>query len=65
MKYVIVDEEMDGMAIVQTFATDSGPDCLKSILGTLGSRIKVYSAIKSFLSKNLYEVRSLDVLFLV
>ena len=38
---------MDGAAIVQTFATCSGPDCLKSVISKFGFRVKVYTAIKA------------------
>lgn len=50
------DQEMDGMAIVQTFGTASGPDCLRDVISKFGTRVKVYSAIKFFLSKNMNEV---------
>ena len=37
---------MDGEATVSAFATCSGPDCLKEVVPKLGSRLKVYNAIK-------------------
>lgn len=41
------DQEMDGAALVQAFASCSGPDCLKSVISKFGIRVKVYTAIKS------------------
>ena len=41
-----VNEYMDGEATVSVFATCSGPDCLKEAVSKLGSRLKVYNAIK-------------------
>ena len=32
------DEEMDGAALVQTFASSPGPDCLKSVVRKFGVR---------------------------
>lgn len=47
-----VEQEMDGIAIVQAFATCPGPDCLKEVIDKpYGTRVKVYTAIKSFLEK--------------
>lgn len=37
---------MDGEATVAAFATCSGPDCLKDVVGKYGTRVKVYNAIK-------------------
>lgn len=44
---------MDGLAIIQAFGTISGPDCSKDIISKLGVRLKVYTAIKTYLEKNL------------
>lgn len=41
------------MAIVQTFGTASGPDCLRDVIKKYGTRVKVYCALKTFLSKEL------------
>lgn len=51
---------MDGTAIVQAFATCSGPDCLKEVLGKYGIRVKVYTAIKVFLEKSMRKEVYLD-----
>ena len=40
------EQEMDGEATVAAFATSSGPDCLKDVIPKLGSRLKVYNAIR-------------------
>lgn len=48
-----VDEEMDGTAVMQAFATCPGPDCLKEVIDRpYGTRVKVYTAIKAFLEKD-------------
>ena len=47
---------MDGEAIVQCFAAGNGADCLKDVIQKCGTRIKVYSAIKNFLSKVFYRI---------
>ena len=47
------DQEMDGIAIVHTFGTNSGPDCLKDVISKFGTRIKVYTAIKRYLANDL------------
>lgn len=47
----LLDQEMDGLAIVQTFGSSSGPDCLKNVINKFGVRVKVYTAIKSYLEK--------------
>ena len=44
------DQEMDGEAIVAALATCSGPDCLKDVIPKLGSRLKVYNALKVVIS---------------
>lgn len=50
----VEDQEMDGAAIIQTFGTCPGPDCLKEVIDKpYGTRVKVYTAIKSFLEKDL------------
>ena len=40
------EQETDGEATVAAFATRSGPDCLKDVIPKLGSRLKVYNAIR-------------------
>jgi len=48
-----VDQEMDGEAVMQAFAVCPGPDCLKEVISKpFGTRVKVYTAIKTFLAKN-------------
>ena len=47
---------MDGEATVAALATCSGPDCLKDVVPKLGSRLKVYNAIKVAANKA-YEQR--------
>ena len=42
-------QEMDGSAIKHALKASPGPDCLKPILLAYGARVKVYSALKSFL----------------
>ena len=37
---------MDGEAICVAFGTVSGPDCLSSVIKTLGTRLKVYKFLK-------------------
>ena len=38
---------MDGEALTAAFATCAGPDCIKEVITTYGTRLKVYSAIKA------------------
>uniref|UniRef100_A0A1X7SLK8 Uncharacterized protein n=1 Tax=Amphimedon queenslandica TaxID=400682 RepID=A0A1X7SLK8_AMPQE len=40
------DDDMDGEAICVAFGTVSGPDCLSSVIKTLGTRLKVYKFLK-------------------
>ncbi len=40
------DEEMDGKAIQQAYATCSGPDCILDVISKFGQRLKVYNFIK-------------------
>ncbi len=48
----LVDQEMDGEAILQAFAACPGPDCLKEVISKpFGTRVKVYTAIRSVLAK--------------
>lgn len=51
--FVFVEQEMDGIAVVQIFGTYSGPDCLKEIIGKFGLRVKVYTAIKTRLERDM------------
>lgn len=44
---------MDGTAIIQSFGTCSGPDCLKDVISKYGVRVKVYMAIKTYLEKDI------------
>jgi hypothetical protein len=51
--YSVIDQEMNGTAIIQAFATCPGPDCLKEVIDKpYGTRVKVYTAIKTFLEKD-------------
>lgn len=47
----LLDQGMDGMAIIQTINSSSGPDCLKDVVQKFGSRVKVYTAIKNYLEE--------------
>ncbi len=40
---------MDGEAISEAFATQSGPDCLKDVIQKYGLRLKVYRVLKQAL----------------
>lgn len=44
--YLYLDDDMDGEAICVAFGTVSGPDCLSSVIKTLGTRLKVYKFLK-------------------
>lgn len=44
---------MDGNAILQAFATCSGPDCLRDVVKKFGYRVKVYNFIKSAISNQI------------
>ncbi len=48
----VLDQEMDGAAITQTFGTCVGPDCLRDVVSKFGVRIKVYTAIRTHLDKD-------------
>lgn len=37
---------MDGEAVLMAMSTQSGPDCLKDVVPALGTRLKVYHAVK-------------------
>ena len=49
---IFLDQEMDGAAVVQSFGTCSGPDCLKDVIVKFGVRVKVYTVIKGYLDKD-------------
>ena len=38
---------MDGEAITVALGSCSGPDCLKEVIPKVGTRLKVYSALKT------------------
>lgn len=42
----VVENEMDGEALVTLLTTVQGPDCLKDLIPKLGVRLKVYQRIK-------------------
>ena len=45
-----IDQEMDSIAIMQAFPACPGPDCLREVINKpYGTRVKLCSAIKSFL----------------
>ena len=44
---------MDGEAIIGSYGTQAGPDCLRDVLPKYGQRIKVYKAIKDTLGENI------------
>ncbi len=48
----VLDQEMDGAAITQTFGTCVGPDFLRDVVSKFGVRIKVYTAIRTHLDKD-------------
>ena len=43
---------MDGEAVMAAFATCSGPDSIKDIFKTYGSRLKVYTALKAAIGES-------------
>ena len=48
------ENEMDGTAIIQAFASCPGPDCLVSVIThAFGARVKVYTAIKAALKSDM------------
>ena len=56
--------EMDGTAAA--FATCAGPDCLKDVIPKLGSRLKVYNALKLVIDQGYKEkVRTLKFLYIL
>ena len=38
---------MNGEALMAAFATYSGPECIKDVIKTYGTRLKVYNVIKA------------------
>lgn len=44
---------MDGEAVIGSFGTQAGPDCLRDVLPKYGQRIKVYKAIKEALGNSI------------
>lgn len=55
------DEEMDGLAIVIAFGSQSGPDCLQSVVKRCGYRLKVYNFLKSLMVYEFQETASSEV----
>ena len=47
---MFLEEDMDGIAIVGAFGAHPGSDCLRDVIPKFGTRIKVYLALKSFMS---------------
>ena len=47
---LILDQEMDGNAVVFGLASAPGPDWLKDIIPTLGQRLKVHNDLKSLVN---------------
>ena len=43
---------MDGEALMAAFATCSGPDCIKDVIATYGTRLKVYNVIKAAIGES-------------
>ena len=43
----LLEQEMDGEALMPAFATCSRPDCIKDVIKTFGTRLKVYNVIKT------------------
>ena len=57
---------MDGEATAAAFATCAGPDCLKDVIPKLGSRLKVYNALKLVIDQGYKEkVRTLKFLYIL
>ena len=45
----LLDQEMDGEAIMSAFASTPGPDCLREVVTKVGPRMKVYRDIKQLI----------------
>ena len=43
---------MDGEAVMAAFATCSGPDCIKDVIRTFGTRLKIYNMIKTAIQES-------------
>lgn len=48
----IIEQELDGDAIAVGLASSTGPDWLKDVVPKMGLRLKVHSALHSFLLKS-------------
>ena len=53
---MIIEEGLDGEAIIVAFATDNGPDSLIHVIRKLGIRLKVYKFLKDILNAEMFEV---------
>lgn len=48
----LIEQEMDGEALMAAFAVCSGPDCIKDVIKTFGTRLKVYNVIKAAIGES-------------
>ena len=55
----LTEQEMDGEALMAAFATCSGPDCIKDVIKTFGTRLKVYNVIKTAIGESYHDTVSL------
>lgn len=46
MFFTCAEQDMDGEAVDEAFATASGPDYIKDVLPKFGQRVKVFNALK-------------------
>ena len=54
--YCHTKQKMDGEAMVAAFAACAGPDCLKDVVPKLGTRLKVYNALKTIINRGYQKV---------
>lgn len=52
---MILEEDMNGPAIVAALATCPGPDCFKDVVKKVGQRLRVYNSLKTLV--NQFEVQ--------
>jgi len=51
---LVVENEMDGEALVTLLTAVQGPDCLKDLIPKLGVRLKVYQRIKMLYNEEVW-----------
>ena len=54
-----IEQDMDGEAVSAAFGSTPGPDCLKDVVSKVGSRLRVYKALRSLYEK--YQVLELCI----